>query len=59
MTSAAGAGAIVRTLEAEDRAALVRADLVAFTMEVETGGVSEPPLGDAIRGAGISPMQIR
>ncbi len=56
MTSTRCAGAVTKALKAVDRAALVRVDLVTFTVEIEPGSASARQLSDAIKQAGYSPV---
>jgi copper chaperone len=54
MTTARCATAVTQALKSVDRAAVVRIDLDALTVEIEPGHASARELGDAIRRAGYT-----
>jgi copper chaperone len=56
MTTARCAGAVTKALKAEDPAAIVRADLATFTVEIEPSRATARQLSDAIKRAGYSPV---
>jgi len=54
MTSARGAGAVIKALKAAHHAARVRVEFATFTVEIEPSSANAGQLGDAIERAGCS-----
>lgn len=56
MTTSRCAGAVTKAVKAIDHSALVRVDMVTFTVEIEPSRATARQLSDAIKRAGYSPV---